>query len=467
MLGGKTQVDLGLPTTVPIAAFIGDVVALIESRNPDPVESEEGAVLVAQHWTLSRLGRDPISPDSTLVDAEVFDGELLILRAETPKDAPALFDDVIDAVARLADSAFRDWSDEAARWSALLIAGLAIPFAVVLLSLSRWHVAAGVIAVSAGLLAGGTAVVVARNYRLDTVAAGLSLSAVTLTGPGTALFIPGGVGSAHALLGCAVSLVVAVGLYRLTGAGATLVAMIATLTAFGGIAAGLILAFGFSPIKVAAGLVAAAVTFVTPTAQLARAAAKLPVPPVPTAGGAIDPADHEPRPTIEGIGAIGATALPSAVGLADRARAANRYQSGMIIGAVGTVVPAAFIAADTFGSQRWQGLVLATIVGVVLSLRGRAYADLTQAGAMICGGAAIAVAVAVGVGLGNADRLLWSAGALLFVTALALFVGVAGPATDISPVTRRAGELLEYGLIIAIIPLVVWIMDLYSYARNI
>jgi type VII secretion integral membrane protein EccD len=210
-----------------------------------------------------------------------------------------------------------------------------------------------------------------------------------------------------------------------------------------------------------------ALTFLTPTAQLSRLAAKLPVPPVPTAGGVIDPADHEPRPTIEGIGAIGATALPSAIGLAEKAKAANRFQSGMIIGATATTVIGAIAAADLFGSRHWHGVTLAAFVGVILALRGRAYADLTQAGTLIGGGALTLLALLVGLGLGARGEVLPFAAALLVIAGAALFLGVAGPSTEISPLVRRAGELFEYGLIVTLLPLVVWVMDIYSLARNI
>ncbi|MGO4615835.1 type VII secretion integral membrane protein EccD [Nocardia sp. 2YAB30] len=467
VIGGNTQLDMGLPTSVPVGVFIGEVAALIESRNPDLTEPEEGAPVLSRHWTLARLGREPIPSDSTLTEAEVFDGELLVLRSVRSKEVPALFDDVIDAVARLTESSFRGWNDGAARWAGLVVALVASVQALVLLVLSAPLLGSGAVAVTGGVVAFAAAVITARRYAMIAVATVLSLCAVVLLGPGVGLLVPGEIGSPHALLACAVTLVVAAAAYRMTGVGATLCAAVATTVVFGGVAAGLIMAFDLDGTKVAAGVLVAAVTFITPAAQLAGSAAKLPVPPVPTAGGAIDPADHEPRPTIEGFGAIGATALPSAAGLAERARVANQYQSGMIIGATLAAVAGAVVAADPLDSPRWQGVALAVVAGLVLCLRGRFYADITQAGTLIGGGSLTLIAVATGLGLGSRSAVIPAAGALLVVAAVAAFIGVAGKSTDLSPVTRRAGELLEYGLIIAMIPLVVWIMDLYSVARNI
>ncbi|MFD6453323.1 EsaB/YukD family protein, partial [Nocardia sp. NPDC060220] len=76
MIGGDTQLDIGLPATVPIAGFIGDLVALIRSRDPRlPDGDEDSAPIRAQHWTLARLGQDPLAPSRTLTEAEVYDGE--------------------------------------------------------------------------------------------------------------------------------------------------------------------------------------------------------------------------------------------------------------------------------------------------------------------------------------------------------------------------------------------------------
>lgn len=56
VIGGNTQLDVGLPANAPIAAFIGDLVQLIESRNPDPTGGEEG-----EHRCSRSIGRWPNS----------------------------------------------------------------------------------------------------------------------------------------------------------------------------------------------------------------------------------------------------------------------------------------------------------------------------------------------------------------------------------------------------------------------
>ncbi|MEV6431527.1 type VII secretion integral membrane protein EccD [Nocardia sp. NPDC051463] len=469
ILGGNTQLDLGLPATIPIAAFITDVVGLIESRTPDLTEHEDGAPLRTEHWTLARVGRDPIPPNQTLTDAEVFDGELLVLRSVTAKESPALFDDVIDAVSRLTAESFRSWSPASARWMGLVTALGGVVAAIVLLAVAKHDGAGGYLgflALGTGIAAVAAAVIATRKYVALLTAMMLSLFATLLCSAAAALFVPGDLGSPHLLFACATALVVSVVVYSVTGVGAMMCAAVITVVLFGGFAALVRMVWDVSTPKIAAGALVAALIIITMAPRITVAAARLPVPPVPTAGGAIDPADHEPRPTIEDIGAIGATALPSAVGLELRASAANHYQSGLLLGSTIAAVAGAVFAADQLGAGRWQGIALAVVVGLILCLRGRSFADLVQASTLIGGGATTLIAVLITVGLGQPSYVVSIAGILLAVSAAMVGFGVIAPHTEVTPVVRRMGEITEYLLIVTVIPLVLWIMDLYSAARN-
>ncbi|MGF6889163.1 type VII secretion integral membrane protein EccD [Nocardia sp. GAS34] len=471
VIGGNTQVDVGLPTAVPIAAFIADLVALIESRNPTVTESDDGIVpLQARHHTLARIGQDPIAPSRTLTEAEVYDGELLVLREVSAKELPALFDDVIDAVSRLTTVEFRSWSPLAAQRTGLAASVLAVIAVLGALAWSRLHgdgLAAPFLLTGFGLAAFVAAGIAARKYANGVTATWLALDGVLLLFGGAALFVPNSIGSPHLLFGFVVALAAAVLGYRLTGTGATMFATTATVAVFGAAAAATRLVLDPATPKIAAGLLVVAVAGISAMPRLAAVLARLPVPPVPTAGAAIDPADHEPRPTIEGIGAIGATALPSAAGLGQRVKAANRFQSGMLTGCTIVAVAGALGAAEPLdGHWHWPGLALALVLVLVLCLRGRSFADLTQAATLIAGGCVVAIVVAVGVAPVDPDGPVWAAGLLLVFATAAVGFGVIGPRVEVTPVTRRAGELFEYLLIISLVPLVLWVMDVYTTARN-
>jgi type VII secretion integral membrane protein EccD len=471
VIGGNTQLDVGLPSAIPVATFIGELVELIESRNPDPAETEDDAgSLQTQHWTLARLGREPISPNRTLTESEVFDGELLVLRAVGAKETPALFDDVIDAVSRLTADSFRGWSPRAARWTGLVAAVLSSVIAMLLLVSGRAHgdgIAGAFVALGAGIAALVAATIAVRRYSDVLAATWLALAGLVLMFFAGALFVPGTLGSPHVLLGFCLTLVVAAAGYRATGVAATLFSMAITVSIFGAVGAAVHMIWDPALPKVAAGLLVGALIVISTVPRLSAVLARLPVPPVPTAGGAIDPADHEPRPTIEGIGAIGATALPSAIGLGRRAKAANEYQTGVLTGCTLAAVIGAVGAADPLGGVRWQGIALAAVASIILALRGRSFADLTQAGSLIAGGAVIFAATAAGAALGDSDMSLIAAGALLIFAAAVVLFGIIGPHIEITPPMRRMNELFEYALIIAVIPLVLWLMGVYGMARNI
>ncbi|WP_330183353.1 type VII secretion integral membrane protein EccD [Nocardia sp. NBC_01503] len=471
VIGGNTQLDVGLPANAPIAAFIGDLVRLIESRDPDPLGGEEGGTpLQPQHWTLAKLGRDMIAPSQTLNDAEIYDGELLVLRAVAAKEAPALFDDVIDAVSRLTSEEFRGWSPASARWTGLGAAIVATLFALLLGAVSR---GAGDQFVAPAMLLGGAvaalvaAVIAERKYADELTATVLTLLLLLLTFGGAALAVPHALGAPHVLLGASATLLVAVIGFRLIRTGAAIVSAAVTLSIFLGGAAAVRMGWDTAMPKLAAGVLVASILLLSAVPRLAAMLARLPVPPVPTAGAAIDPADHEPRPTIEGIGAIGATVLPSAHGLGLRARVANQFQTGMVVGAALGAAFGAVAAADPLGSPRWQGIALAIVVSIILCLRGRAFADLTQATVLIAGGGLTFVTLLVLLALADDGMPLVSAGLLLAFAAAAIVFGVIGPHIEVTPVTRRFNEIFEYGLIVSIVPLVLWLADVYSMARNI
>ncbi|MEV6771316.1 type VII secretion integral membrane protein EccD [Nocardia sp. NPDC051030] len=471
VIGGNTQLDVGLPANTPIAAFIDDLVKLIESRNPDPLGGEEGGTpLQPQHWTLAKLGRDMIPPSQTLNDAEIYDGELLVLRAVAARETPALFDDVIDAVSRLTGEEFRGWSPAAARWTGLVAGAFAVVFALLMGYISR---SGGDDYIAPALFLGGAvaamvaAMIAVRKYSDELTATVLTLCMLLLTFGGAALAVPGELGSPNALLGATATLLVAVIGFRIIGAGAAVVSTIVTLVVLAGVAAAVRMIWDADVPKIAAGVLVASILVLSMVPRLAAMLARLPVPPVPTAGAAIDPADHEPRPTIEGIGAIGATVLPSAHGLGLRARIANQFQTGIVLGSTIGASLGVLFAADPMGAARWQGMALAVVVAIILCLRGRSFADLMQAATLVAGGCVTFVGLAVLLALGDSDLLVVSTGLLLAFAVGAIGFGVIGPHVEVTPVTRRFNEIFEYGLIVSIVPLVLWLMDVYSMARNI
>lgn len=469
ILGGNTQLDVALPSGVPISALLPDLVELIESRSPAVPEAEQILQARQPKWTLAHIGQDPMPPGRSLSELGVADGDLLMMRSTSGTEAPALFDDVIDAVAQLNTASFRNWSPTATKWMGHIVsAGAAIAAGVALVA-TRWQSDSWLPGIPALVAAIGylvAAIVVARYNRASDTATALSIGAMSLTFAGAMLVTPHSYGAPHLTFACAATFFVAILSYRITIVGPTVhVAVMAgtLLGAFAGLAQ---ILWHPQPSYVGAPLAGCSIFLVVLAPRLTVLLARLPLPPVPTAGEPVDPTDQDARPTIEGIGAIGAMALPSARALERRAQTANQYLTGIIAGATVTAAIGALMAASPGRGVIWKGAVLAMVVGIVLCLRGRAHADLWQACVLIGGGALTLMALGIGVSFGDHHWAYAAFGVLVVMSVIGVLTAANGQTQQLSPVMRRAGELVEYALVCIIVPLVAWIMDLYNLVRD-
>lgn len=476
VLGGNTQLDVGLPATLPVAALIPDLVEQIESRTPrrhDPDDPDSEADLchdAAHRWTLGPVGKPQLSPHRSLAESGVRDGDLLILRSIRTGDSPVLFDDVVDAVARLNESRFANWSAAAARHTGYGIAIVAAVVAAVSLGAVRrtdgaiWVALPGGVA-GIGLLTAAT--IVARHRRDDACSLVITATALPFCFVAGMLAAPGPFGAAHLALGCATTLLAVVLSYRLTGVGPVLHSAVTTAVILGGSACAIRMLSSLAVPQTAALVAAVGLLVIALAPRVTILLAKLPLPPVPTAGAPLDADELEPRPTIEGIGAIGAVALPKVDALERRSFTANSYLTGMVAGATAITATSAVITADSWAGISGRAVVYALIVGAVLCLRGRSHSDLAQAATMIIGGALSVITV---TGASAVNGGAWPIAAFAIgvgIVVAALLLGVVAPEVEFSPVVRRAAELVEYGLVALIVPLLLWLLDLYRIVREI
>ncbi|ADG97835.1 secretion protein snm4 [Segniliparus rotundus DSM 44985] len=478
VLGGNAQFDVGLPSEVPVAVLIPDLVALIQTRVPN-LGGEGSQNEARNQWTLGRVGQAPIPLTKTLAEAGVHDGDLLILRAVAAEESPLLFDDVIDAVARVNQHAFRHWGPNAARYLGMATLVVASFFAARLLFLygsvaheSRFEdFLSPVLLIVWGLFFHIAGWVIGRRYHQHTIANVLCWCGLPFIFFGVMVCVPGPIGLSSIWAACAVAFVFAIISSRVSLSGMVQHTAVATLALLVGLAYADMDYFGHSTQVVGAALVCMAIFIISSASKFTIALAKLPLPPVPTAGQAVDAEEIDLHPSVEGIGAIGAMALPNAKDLEQRAKAANNYLTGLVIASSLVAIGGALAAARPTAEYPWQGPLLGVIVAIVLVLRGRSFTDLVQASVMIVSGFLLFVALLYAGGRGTLEHQPWIALALgvalvLFSIAF-LIIGVIVPNQTYSPVMRRAGEVFEYTLIALIFPLVFWIMGLYSAVRNI
>ncbi|WP_425476167.1 type VII secretion integral membrane protein EccD [Gordonia oleivorans] len=479
VLGGNTQMDVALPAGVPIAALMTDLIAHVESRSPRRSRSDDPDGDAASEgsrpddhrhrWTLSHIGRHPLPLERSLAECGVRHGDLLVISRLRTGEAPVLYDDVVDAVARLNESHFANWSARAARilgFSATILASLvaAVSLCGMRAQHSDWWPAIPAALAAVALITAST--IVARHRRDGATAAALSAAAIPPAFAAGMLGVPGTFGSAGVSLGFASALVCAVISYRCSAAGPVIHSAVITASILGGCAcvADLLLTAPGGDVAAVTAVVGLVVIGLAP--RLTIVLAKLPLPPVPTAGAPIDIDDAEPPPTIEGIGAIGAIALPKTDALERRSYLANAYLTGIVAGSTVITAVAAVVTATPWAGIDWRSMSLAMIVAVVLCLRGRSHSDLAQAATLVTGGCLTLAAIVASWALGPG---MWPlAGFAVGVLAMiaAMIGGVVAPRHAFSPVMRRLAELTEYALIAVIVPLLAWILDLYQTVRN-
>ncbi|WP_173008230.1 type VII secretion integral membrane protein EccD [Mycolicibacterium sp. P1-18] len=117
VVGQGRQLELSLPLDVPAALLVPELVRLFDDADERPKD-------VA--WVLAEPESEaPLDPGGTLRDAGIARDDVLQLRGRRTLAAPTLYDDVVDAAARLNQSQHPGWDQAAARRVAYLGIGLA------------------------------------------------------------------------------------------------------------------------------------------------------------------------------------------------------------------------------------------------------------------------------------------------------------------------------------------------------
>ncbi|MET0473807.1 MAG: type VII secretion integral membrane protein EccD [Mycobacterium sp.] len=114
VVGRHRQIDLALPLDVPIALLVPEVVRLFDDAGSEDRPKDVAWVLVGAESGAS------LEPGGTLRDAGVAQDDVLRLRGRATLAAPTLYDDVVDAAARLNQSGHPGWDPAAARRIAYL-----------------------------------------------------------------------------------------------------------------------------------------------------------------------------------------------------------------------------------------------------------------------------------------------------------------------------------------------------------
>ncbi|GIJ68190.1 type VII secretion integral membrane protein EccD [Virgisporangium ochraceum] len=444
----RMRVDLALPTDVPLADLLPTVLRYAGTDLADEQSARDG-------WTLARLGGRSLDISSTPAQLEVRDGELLYLRPRGQEAPTVVFDDVVDAVA----TATRDRSG---RWNAATTRVVGLAFAVLALLGGA----------ALALLAGpphvpGASAALGLTVALLVVAVLLARVAGDVAGATTFAFVAAvyaAVGGLLVLAGdrpvgelSAPHVLCAATAVMLTVAAASIgVARSAPAFLFGGICAGgvflacvICLLFDATPAGAAALTVSLALVLLPLLPMFAYRLGRLPVPTVPTDRAALT----QDAETVDG---------------ADVLRRADRADGylGALLGALAAVTggAAVVVASDGVG-----GLALCSVLGLLLLARARWFISRVQRLPLIAGGgvAVGAALVAAFTAVDATTRLTAILGTLLVVAAVSVGFVLAGGRRPSSPIWGRVVDIVEVVLIVAVIPLVLWVSGLYAWIRSV
>lgn len=440
------RIDLALPAGTTLGELMPNIVRFSGYEGG-------GAQEAVQSWVLQRFGEDPLDADRPIGELDLRDGETLHLRHREAALPDAAFDDVVDAVATATGTQPR-WSDNDSRkFTLVFVAVLAVllpGFAVA--ASPGWLVAVAVLVLA--LACGFTAVLLARAFGLKAVAGTLAWVAVALAGiggfavlPGTPM-LPRGDMSVQVLLAAALMLAMAgamalgtqVTAYPLLGVCcAAVVVVLAEMAA---------VLLPNRQLHAAAVALAVVMALTSALPALAFRVAGVAMPNLPATAEALmadrQPVQHD---------------------IVTRAIAADRFLTAFL---VGTGLSAAVLSVPVLLlGTGWAPTVLVLVCALALLLRARAFVGRTGRLALLAAGTFMALIAAMD-GLAGLESPLSRALAGLLIVALGVWFGIQYAATGwnrvLSPVWGRWGDIFEWLAVIAILPLLLAVLDLYSWA---
>jgi type VII secretion integral membrane protein EccD len=425
-------------------------------RDDDAADRDERRTF----WVLNRgggagPGAAVLEPDRTLREAGVENGDLLHLSAHRALSPPVLYDDVVDAAARLNRAAFAAWDATAAGMMAS--AGLWLCSAVWVLFLLADELSAhrGVIVAGAAMT---TIALVAGAALVRRLPGGVDIASVT--GPAVialSVALSWVLAARHGEFGLAAACAVLVGLiavyYRVIRAGHWAYVTAAVVLVFGAFAfLGLALGGRVDVLATVAAAVAVLGCLAVPvlTARLGQF-------PVPTVhSGAV----HKHDPFAASVAETEPVApMPSAEQVWARVHSAVLTRAGLLAGlAVVVLVGAAVLTRVDSG---WAAFAFALVCAAVLALRTRRASAWPERAALAVPALALVFTTCLQAQSGVRPLQLGGLGVLATLAVAGVWAGVAGTGHRLGR-ARTAAVHLEYVAVAAVLPLASWALGVYE-----
>ncbi|MET8538377.1 type VII secretion integral membrane protein EccD [Streptomyces sp. NPDC005065] len=444
-------VDLAVPSDIPVIDLLP---TLVDHAGDGLAESglEHGG------WILQRINGERLDEESSLDSLGLKDGETVLLRPHTASLPEIRLDDLVDGIANTMRDRPFGWTPVISRRLLLGFAVTAAVSAIVMLSLSGAPSLVRTVgaAVFALLLLAGAG---SASRAVGDAGAGAALGVPAIAGLAVAgWLLPGGhIGTSaagHEVLGARLLAAGAAG----SGGAMLAVAVVGTFaTLFAGVtlicismagAGTLIVTTGLSLSEVAGVLALSAVVFGAFVPTLSFRLAGLRLPPLPSNAEQLQEGIEPHSPTL----------------VAARSVVADAWMTGMY-GATGLICTASVVGL-AMEPDLPELLVISVLCGLLL-LHSRGLGNTLQRLALTVPSALGIVALTwmLGTDSSPVGRLLLAA-ALLGVTAAVSIAAWTVPGRRLVPYWGRAAEILHTATAIAMLPLALWVLGLYSYLRG-
>ncbi|MFI6261796.1 type VII secretion integral membrane protein EccD [Micromonospora sp. NPDC051006] len=444
----RTRMDLALPSDVPLADLLPTLLRYAGEDLADEGVRHGG-------WSLARLGGQPLDGGRTATQLGVRDGEVLYFNPRSATAPEVVFDDVVDAVATATNQRPGAWQVGTTRSFAVLFAAAALSagaLAALFTGPPQLPAALAALLVSVALLVG--AAVLSRAAGDSRTGAVLATVGLGYAGVGGLLLLAGDrrlteLASPHVLLAATAVVLFAAISALAVGDRLPLFFGAVALGAATGLGAVLSLAFDISATAAAAVLATIAFGAVPALPMAAYRLARLPVPSIPTGPDDLK-TDTE---SVDGRRVLQ---------LSERA---DEFLTGLLW-TVALVVLGAQVLLALNG--RLPAVLLCLVLAVLSLLRARPFLGRAQRTPVLFAGTAGLGLTAAATFAGGTTpvRLGVIVGGLLVAAVVSLIYGLTVAGKRISPVWGRLLDIVEILLIIALVPLAVWVLGLYGWIVN-
>lgn len=483
LVGEDFEIDYSLPAGVALIAVTEDLVARVNE-----VLRDRGRPLLdaEQSYRLCRADAQPLDPQKTLDECGVLDGEQLwLLPATSAEIYEPVTEMVSTAIARAATDMLATLTPDMGRKIASWLTAGVVGWACLILVNWWWSIggtdapygwvgAATAWAVLIALVAGARGLSKAdpttpAGMQRRTAGHALSWVALIPAAAATAMSLPGAPSLWHL---CAPLVALIVGVIVLAAIwGRHIVAIAAALT---------VSVFGFAATVVAASTwdvraervaviaLIGVIVSVTYSASTAVAASGVPTPLFPsvTNRGVFERLPVQPADTVSPVG-------PTGVATGEQIRAwvlrGNNTLTGMLSGLAVVTVVAARYAVVPGQPGGWRYTAFVGAVCVILVLRSRSFVDRYQSVTLMIAGlgaAAVAIGRYAAYDSTSLKVALICVAVTLGLAIMGLLSALVVPFREYTAPMRRFVEIIEYVLLLALLPWALWLLNLYPVIRN-